>query len=95
MRPRHRTYFLLLKILVVFNFLLLDSNPRIRPKNHVSGAFEALQFRASHRFKSCDSGRNWTDAGQMLPDVPALAVAVDPLYPDDVFVGNDDPFYAS
>jgi hypothetical protein len=47
-------------------------------------------FGTSHLFKSTDYGTTWIDIdGGRLPDVPTTAVAVDPLYPHHVYVGND------
>ncbi len=47
-------------------------------------------FGSSHVFKSIDFGNTWVDIdGGKLPDVPTMAVIVDPLYPNHVYVGND------
>ena len=53
-------------------------------------------FGTSHVFRSDDYGNTWTDIDNgLLPDVPASAVVVDPLYPDHVYVGNDLGIYAT
>jgi photosystem II stability/assembly factor-like uncharacterized protein len=51
-------------------------------------------FGSSHVFKSTNTGASWTDidAG-VLPDVPTTAVAVDPMFPGHVYVGNDIGVY--
>lgn len=47
-------------------------------------------FGSSHVFKSIDYGNTWVDIDRgNLPDVPTMAVIVDPLYPDHVYIGND------
>lgn len=46
-------------------------------------------FGTSHLFRSYDAGLSWTDIGQGLPDLPANAVAIDPEYPQNIYVGND------
>jgi photosystem II stability/assembly factor-like uncharacterized protein len=51
-------------------------------------------FGSSHVFKTTNYGASWADldAG-ILPDVPTTAVAVDPLFPHHVYVGNDIGVY--
>jgi photosystem II stability/assembly factor-like uncharacterized protein len=46
-------------------------------------------FGSSHVFKTTDRGTTWQDITDSLPDVPHNAIAVDPLYPWHVYVGND------
>lgn len=46
-------------------------------------------FGTSHLFRSYDAGLSWTDVGLGLPDVPTNAVAIDPEYPQNIYVGND------
>ncbi len=53
-------------------------------------------FGSSHLFRSTDYGATWVDLdGGRLPDVPAMAVAVDPEFPDHVYVGNDLGVYVT
>jgi len=52
-------------------------------------------FGTSHIYKSTNSGDNWTDIGQSLPDVPTSSVIVDPLSPNHVYIGNDIGVYVS
>jgi len=46
-------------------------------------------FGTSHLFRSYDAGLSWTDVGEGLPDVPTNAVAIDPEYPQNIYVAND------
>lgn len=47
-------------------------------------------FGTSHLFRSSDMGATWVDIDNgLLPDVPTIAVTVDPLLPDHLYVGND------
>ena len=47
-------------------------------------------FGSSHVFRSTDYGATWVDIdGGKLPDVPTSAIAIDPLFPHHVYVGND------
>ncbi len=52
-------------------------------------------FGTSHLFKSVDLGDSWIDIGEGLPDVPTHSVAVDPDYPENIYVGNDLGVYVS
>ena len=52
-------------------------------------------FGSVHVFKSEDSGTRWQAIGSELPDVPTSAIAIDPLFPNHVYVGNDIGVYAS
>lgn len=46
-------------------------------------------FGTGHVFRTTDFGQTWTDITGDLPDVPTNAVIVDPLFPNNVYVGND------
>jgi hypothetical protein len=46
-------------------------------------------FGTSHLFRSYDYGSTWTDIGAGLPDVPTNAIAIDPDYPQNIYIGND------
>ncbi len=52
-------------------------------------------FGTSHLYRSSNAGISWTDIGAGLPDVPTSAVALDPLFPDHIYVGNDLGVYVS
>ncbi|MEL6635556.1 MAG: T9SS type A sorting domain-containing protein [Bacteroidota bacterium] len=46
-------------------------------------------FGNPHVLRTDDFGDTWTDVSTGLPDVPTNAVIVDPLFPNNVYVGND------
>ncbi len=46
-------------------------------------------FNTGHVYRSFDGGDTWQDISNNLPDVPASTILIDPLYPDNVYVGND------
>jgi hypothetical protein len=46
-------------------------------------------FGTSHLFRSYDFGSTWIDIGEGLPDIPTNAIAIDPEYPQNIYVGND------
>lgn len=52
-------------------------------------------FGNSHVYKSTNSGNNWIDITNNLPNVPHQCIFVDPLYPNNIYVGNDLGVYAS
>ena len=52
-------------------------------------------FGTGHVYKSSDAGTTWIDITTNLPDVPTQSVFSDPLYPNNIYVGNDLGVYAS
>ncbi len=46
-------------------------------------------FGAGHVFRTNDYGETWIDITNGLPDIPTNAVIVDPLFPNNVYIGND------
>ena len=52
-------------------------------------------FGNPHVIKSTNGGANWTDISSNLPDVPHHTIIADPLYPNNLYVGNDLGVYAS
>lgn len=52
-------------------------------------------FGTAHVLKSTNAGENWINITNNLPDVPTHSVAVDPVYPQNVYVGNDLGVYVS
>ncbi len=47
-------------------------------------------FGSSHLYRSTNYGATWKDLDRgRLPDVPATAVAIDPRFPEHIYVGND------
>lgn len=51
------------------------------------GGFLGLPSR--HVFRTVDGGQSWANVSANLPDAPALAVAVNPADPSDLFVATD------
>lgn len=52
-------------------------------------------FGSAHVIKSTNAGESWINITNNLPDVPTHSVAVDPVYPQNVYVGNDLGIYVS
>ncbi len=52
-------------------------------------------FGTGHIFKSTNAGINWTNITNNLPDIPTQSVFVDPLFPNNLYCGNDLSIYAS
>jgi len=52
-------------------------------------------FGSGHVYKSSNAGLNWVNISGNLPDVPHQCVVVDPLYPQNIYVGNDLAVYVS
>ncbi|MFA5404347.1 MAG: T9SS type A sorting domain-containing protein [Ignavibacteria bacterium] len=52
-------------------------------------------FGTTHVIKSTNAGGNWINITNNLPDVPTHSVVVDPVYPQNVYVGNDLGIYVS
>ncbi|SFN21526.1 PKD domain-containing protein [Dokdonella immobilis] len=52
-------------------------------------------FGQSRLYRSTSGGTNWTAVGTGLPNVPANAVAIDPLNTNRLFVGTDIGVYES
>ena len=46
-------------------------------------------FNTEHVWKTTDGGQNWVSVSDGLPDIPTNTIAIDPLYPDIVYVGTD------
>ena len=52
-------------------------------------------FGLSRLYRSTTGGATWTAVGSGLPNVPANAVAIDPVQPSRIFVGTDVGVYES
>lgn len=46
-------------------------------------------FGTGHIYKTTNSGTSWQDISGNLPDVPHQSVCIDPLYPQNIYAGND------
>jgi len=46
-------------------------------------------FNAGHVYKTVNGGVNWTNITGNLPDVPTHCVITDPLFPSNVYIGNE------
>ncbi|CAN5539912.1 hypothetical protein BH10BAC5_BH10BAC5_05800 [soil metagenome] len=65
-------------------------------QNNVNEVFVTYGgFGNGHVFRSTNAGTNWTDISSGLPDVPTESVVTDPLYPTNIYVGNDLGVYVS
>jgi hypothetical protein len=52
-------------------------------------------FGSGHVYRSSNAGLNWVNISGNLPDVPHQCVVVDPLYPQNIYVGNDLGVYVT
>jgi hypothetical protein len=52
-------------------------------------------FGTGHVFRSTDAGLTWANISGNLPDVPHQSVVIDPLYPQNIYVGNDLGVYVT
>ena len=67
----------------------------VNPNNsrEVYAAFSG--FGNGHVYKTTNGGGTWTNITGNLPDIPHQSVCIDPLYPQNVYVGNDFSIYVS
>ena len=52
-------------------------------------------FGTGHVFRSSTGGASWVDISSNLPDIPHHTVVIDPLYTQNIYVGNDLGVYVS
>lgn len=52
-------------------------------------------FGTGHIYRSTNAGVSWLDISGNLPDVPHQSVCIDPLYPQNIYAGNDLGVYVS
>lgn len=52
-------------------------------------------FGTNHLYKTEDFGVSWTGIGDDLPDIPTNAIAIDPVDPSIMYIGNDFGAYVS
>ena len=67
----------------------------VDPTNDQIAYITFAGFGSGHVYKTKNGGISWTDISEDLPDVPTNAVIVDPLFPSNVYVGNDLGVFAS
>jgi len=59
-------------------------------------AFAAIGgYGSGHLFRTSDFGATWEDISAGLPDLPTSAIAIDPLFPNNLYVGNDLGVFSS
>jgi len=76
--------------------------PNRYPTRMVTNPYKASEvyityggFGTGHLYKSTNAGTTWVNLTNNLPDVPTQSVFVDPLFPNNVYAGNDLGVYAS
>lgn len=52
-------------------------------------------FNTHHVYKSSDGGVTWAAKDEGLPDIPHNTLVIDPLFPEELYVGNDLGVYFS
>lgn len=67
----------------------------VDPTNDQIAYITYAGFDSGHVYKTTDGGISWSDISGDLPDVPTNAVTVDPLFPNNIYVGNDLGVFAS
>lgn len=65
------------------------------PANSDTAYITFSGFGMPHLYRTGDGGRSWAPIGISLPDVPANTLAIDPLNPSHLYLGNDLGVYAS
>lgn len=58
--------------------------------NNSSDVYAAFGgFGTGHVYRSTNAGINWIDISGNLPDLPHQSIVIDPLYTQNIYVGND------
>ena len=52
-------------------------------------------FGSGHVFRTTDAGTTWTDISGNLPDAPCHSIVNDPVYQQNIYVGNDLGVYVT
>lgn len=52
-------------------------------------------FGTGHVYRTANGGTSWQNISGNLPDLPHQSVVIDPLYPQNIYVGNDLGVYAT
>jgi photosystem II stability/assembly factor-like uncharacterized protein len=67
----------------------------INPSNSMQVYVTFGGFGNAHVIRSTDGGASWINITSNLPDVPHHTIIIDPLYTNNIYVGNDLGVYAS
>ncbi len=67
----------------------------VNPNNSADVYVTMGGFSSGHVYRSINAGATWNNITGNLPDVPYQTVCIDPLYPANIYVGNDLGVYAS
>jgi hypothetical protein len=67
----------------------------VNPNNSADVYVTMGGFSSGHVYRSTNAGVVWTDISGNLPDVPHQCVVIDPLYPQNVYAGNDLGVYVT
>ncbi|MFN0083814.1 MAG: hypothetical protein ACKVX9_00360 [Blastocatellia bacterium] len=69
--------------------IALDPHDARRAIVSYSGFNSSTPSTPGHVFETDDQGARWRDISGNLPDLPANSIAIDPLSPGTIFIGND------
>jgi hypothetical protein len=67
----------------------------VNPNNSADVYVTLGGFGSGHIYRSTNAGVTWNNISGNLPDVPHQTVCIDPLYPANIYAGNDLGVYAS
>jgi photosystem II stability/assembly factor-like uncharacterized protein len=67
----------------------------VDPTNDAIAYVAVGGYGSSHLYRTTDYGLTWEDIGIGLPDLPTNAIAVDPLFPNNIYIGNDLGVFSS
>lgn len=67
----------------------------VDPTNDAVAYVAVGGYGSGHVFRTTDHGATWENISAGLPDLPTNAIAVDPLFPNNIYVGNDLGVFAS
>lgn len=67
----------------------------INPNNSADVYLTLGGFGTGHVWRSSNAGLNWLNISGNLPDVPHQSVVIDPMFPQNVYAGNDLGVYVT
>lgn len=67
----------------------------VNPNNSADVYVTFGGFGTGHVYRSANGGVTWQNISGNLPDVPHQSVVIDPLYPQNIYVGNDLGVYVT